>query len=84
MFFTEIWNREKEMKWAGVKKKKLQKVSMMRIYHNHTLQTNPWWREEEPQNTNSHKISGRQLKQSDQLSLLVKIIAKLEMTQSSA
>ena len=30
-------------------------VSMNRKYHNHTLQINPRHREEEPQNTNSHK-----------------------------
>ena len=29
-------------------------VSMIRKYHNYTLQTNPWHREEEPQNTNGH------------------------------
>ena len=38
---------------------------MIRNYQNHTLQTS----EEEPQNTNSHKTSRRQLKQSNQLSL---------------
>ena len=37
--------------------------------HNHTLQTNPRHREEEPQNTNSHKPPERQLKQSNQRSL---------------
>ena len=37
-------------------------VSMNRKYHNHTLQTNTWYREEERQNTNSHKTSGTQLK----------------------
>ena len=30
---------------------------MIRKYHNHTLQTNPQHREEEPQNTKSHKTS---------------------------
>ena len=29
---------------------------MIRKYQNHTLQTNPWHREEEPQNTNSYKL----------------------------
>ena len=29
----------------------MEKVSMIRNYHNHTLQTNPQHREEEPQNT---------------------------------
>ena len=34
---------------------------MIRKYHSLTLQTNPWHREEEPQqNTNSHKTLGRQ------------------------
>ena len=42
---------------------------MIRKYHNHTPQTDPWHREEEPQNTDCHKASGRQLKQSNQLSL---------------
>ena len=44
-------------------------VSMIRNYHNHTLQTNHLHREEETQNTNSHKAPGRQLKYSNQLSL---------------
>ena len=35
-------------------------------YHNHTLKTNVRHREEEPQNTNSPKTSGRQFKQSNQ------------------
>ena len=30
-------------------------VSMIRKYHNHTLQTNPWYQEEELQNTKSLK-----------------------------
>ena len=37
---------------------KLKKVSMTRKYHNHTLQTNPWYHKEEPQDPNavtSHK-----------------------------
>ena len=32
--------------------------SMIREYPNHTLQTNPRYCEEDPQNTNSHKTSG--------------------------
>ena len=43
------------------------KVSMIRKYHNHKLQTNPWHREEEPQN--KHEVPGRQIEQSNQLSL---------------
>ena len=34
--------------------------SMIRIYHNHTLQTNPQHREEEPQNIYSNNTSLRQ------------------------
>ena len=44
--------------WYYLKKQ----VSMNRKYHNHTLQTNTWYREEEQQNTNIHKTSGTQLK----------------------
>ena len=40
---------------------------MIRIYHNHKLQTNPWHREEESHN--NHETPGRQTKQSNQLSL---------------
>ena len=40
---------------------------MIRKYHNHKLQTNPWQREEEPHN--NHETPGRQTKQSNQLSL---------------
>ena len=36
-------------------------VSMIRKYHNHTLQTNPRHREEVSQNTYSHKKTGRRL-----------------------
>ena len=32
---------------------------MIRQDHNHTLQTNTWYREEEPHNTNSNKTSGK-------------------------
>ena len=44
-------------------------MSVIRKYRNHTLQTNPWHREEEPQNIKSNKTLERQLKQSNQLSL---------------
>ena len=40
---------------------------MIRKYHNHKPQTSPWHREEEP--LNRHETSGRQNKQSNQLSL---------------
>ena len=42
---------------------------MIRKYQTHTLQTNPRHHEKEPQNTNSQKMSRRQLKQINQLSL---------------
>ena len=40
---------------------------MIRKYHNHKPQTTPWHREEEP--LNHHEPPGRQIKQSNQLSL---------------
>ena len=40
---------------------------MTRKYHNHKLQTTPWHPEEEP--LNHHETPGRQIKQSNQLSL---------------
>ena len=40
---------------------------MIRKYHNHKLQTTPRHREEEP--LNHHETPGRQIKQSNQLSL---------------
>ena len=40
---------------------------MIRKYHNHKLQTTPWHREEE--RLNHHETPGRQIKQSNQLSL---------------
>ena len=43
------------------------RVSMIRKYHNHKLQTAPWHREEEP--LNHHETPGRQMKQSNRLSL---------------
>ena len=43
-------------------------VSMIRKYHIHKLQTNPWHRKEEPHN--NHEAPERQTKQSNQLSLL--------------
>ena len=43
------------------------KNSMIRKYHNHKPQTTPWHCEEEP--LNHHETPGRQIKQSNQLSL---------------
>ena len=54
---------------------------MIRKYHNHTLQTNPRNHEEEPQNTDCHKTSGRQLKESNQLSLPHQDDCKTRRTQ---
>ena len=42
-------------------------VSVIRKYHNHKPQTNPWHPEDEPHN--NHETPGRQKKQSNQLSL---------------
>ena len=57
---------------------------MIRKYHNHKLQTNPWQREE--QTHNNHETPGRQTKQSNQLSLSlfpIKMIAILEWTSNN-
>ena len=40
---------------------------MIRKYYNHKPQTTPWHRQEEP--LNRHETPGRQIKQSNQLSL---------------
>ena len=40
---------------------------MIRKYHNHQLQTNPWQRKKEPHS--NHETPGRQTKQSNQLPL---------------
>ena len=61
----------------------IQNVSMTRKYHNHTPKTNPRHREEEPQNTHSNKTSIRQQKKATSSLYLVKIITKLERTQSN-
>ena len=47
-------------------------MSLIRKYHNHKLQTNPWHREEDPHN--NHETPGRQTKQSNQLSLQVLLL----------
>ena len=51
-------------------------VSMIRKYHNHKPKTNPWHREEEPQN--HHETPGRQTKQSNQLSLQIQIVLRFQ------
>ena len=49
---------------------------------NQEIPQNPWHRETKPHN--NYETPGRQTKQSNQLSLPVKMIAKLEWTQSNA
>ena len=58
-------------------------MSMTRKYLNHTPKTNPRHREEEPQNTHSNKTSIRQQKKATSSLYLVKMITKLERTQSN-
>ena len=53
-------------------------VIKIRNCHNHKLRTNPWHREKEPHN--NHETPERQTKQSNQLSLPIEVIAKLEWT----
>ena len=48
-------------------RKSLKNVCMIREYNNHKLQTNPWYREEEPHN--NHETPRGQTKQIIQLSL---------------
>ena len=54
--------------WSTQSRLAKQYVSMIRKYHNHKLQTTLMHREEEP--LNHHETPGRQIKQSNQLSLL--------------
>ena len=57
-------------------------VSMIRNYHNHKLQTNPWHDEEEQRIIN--ETQRRQTKQNYRLSLPIKMITKQDWTQSDA
>ena len=52
---------------------------MIRKYHNHKSQTTLWHQEEEP--LNHHETPGRQIKQSNQLSLPHQDFAILERTK---
>ena len=54
---------------------------MIRIYHNHKLQTNPWHREEEPHS--NHKTLEDKLSTASSSLFPIKKIAKLEGTQSN-
>ena len=56
---------------------------MIRKYHNHKLQTNPWHREEEPHNNHETPEEDKQSKATSSL-FPVKMVAKLEWTQSNA
>ena len=56
---------------------------MIRKYHDHKLQTNPWHRKKEPRN--NHETPGSQKKSKTTSSFFpIKMIAKLERTQSIA
>ena len=48
---------------------------MIRKYHNHKLQTTLWHREGEP--LNHHETPGIQIKQSNQLSLIFRILHEM-------
>ena len=54
---------------------------MIRKYHNHKLQTNPWHSEEEPHNNNTRHQDDKQSKATSSL-FPTEMIAKLERTQS--
>ena len=55
---------------------------MIRKYHNHKLQTTPWYREEEP--LNHHETPGRQIKQiKTWIMLLLKHKTCLARTEAS-
>ena len=62
----------------------LKYVSMIRICHNHTLQSNPRRREEEPQNIYSNKTSKKNKSKEMSSLFLVEMVAKLEWTKSNA
>ena len=55
---------------------------MFRIYHNHKLQINLWHREEEPHN--NHETQGRHHSRATSSLFPIKMIAKVEWTQSNA
>ena len=58
-------------------------MTIIRKYHNHKLQTDLWYREEDPHN--NHETTGRHTKQNNQLSLSHRDDCKaVEWTQSNA
>ena len=56
---------------------------MIKKYHNHKLQTNPWHREEET-NNNHETPEDKQRKATSRPLFSIKMIEKLELTQSYA
>ena len=56
---------------------------MIRKYHNHTPQTNPWHLQEETHSSNSYNTSESQLKQSNQPYLPNKDDCNTRRTQST-
>ena len=56
---------------------------MIRKYHNHTPQTNPWHLQEETHSSNSYNTSESQLKQSNQPYLPNKEECNTRRTQST-
>ena len=68
MFYCIAFHSFVQVCAISIKEKNASKiVSMIRKYHNHKPQTTPRHREEEP--LNHHTTLGRQIKQSNQLSL---------------
>ena len=63
MLYVVVWQGLYHFRLYNV----LKIVRMIRKYHNHKLQTNPWHREEEPHK--NHQAPGGQTKPSNQLSL---------------
>ena len=55
---------------------------MIRKYHSHKLQTNPWHREEEPHN--NHEPQGIQTSKATSSLYPIKMISKLQWRQSNA
>ena len=55
---------------------------MIRKYHNHKLQINLWHHEEESHS--NHETPGRQLSKATRSVFPIKMISKLEWTQSNA
>ena len=66
--------------------KRIQKVSMIRKYHNHILQTSPRHHGEEPQNIYNNNTSVRHNNNSkvNSFLFLFKMIAKLQWTECNA